>query len=468
MTGPAHDLPLAELAAAVGDPARVSQGESIRALHGEDASALGPLPPDAVVLARSEDDVRAVLRACSSARVPVIPYGAGTSTDGHVLAPHGGVSLDLGEMDEIVELDAGNMTATVQPGVRRLALERAAGELGLSFPIDPGADASIGGMIATNASGTTTVRYGSMRHQVLALRVVLADGSVLRTGSRARKSSAGYDLTSLFVGSEGTLGVVTEATLRLHGIPEHTAVLRALFADVESACRVAARCMAAGLAVSRLELLDGACVAAINAYEGRDDPEVPCLLVESTGGREAVESEIAVIEQIAREEGGEGFETFADATALARLWRARHNSAHAIRAAAPGKHPHATDVCVPVAELPGAVAHARALLDREGVDAIVAGHAGDGNYHAVYMVDLDSPDEVRRAERIDAALVEHALSVGGTCSGEHGIGLGKKRFLEAEHGDLLPHLRAIKAAFDPLGILNPGKVFEAEPGGVVV
>lgn len=336
-----------ELAAAIGDPGRVTRAESMLSLHGEDISALGRFPPDAVAFARTEEEVSAVVTICHDARVPVIPYGAGTSTDGHVLAPRGGVCLDLSQMKEILAIEAENLTATVQPGVTRAQLVAAAAKHGLSFPVDPGADASIGGMIATNASGTTSVRYGSMRQQVLALRVVLADGTVIRTGSRARESHPlGMTLRSLMVGSEGTLAVVTEATVRLHGVPECTSVLRALFLDVDSACRVASRCMAAGLSVSRLELIDGACVAAINAFEGRSDPEVPCLLVESIGGRSAVDAEIAVVAEIAAEEGGRELETVSDPTAIARLWRARHNVGHALTAAAPGKHPFSTDVCV--------------------------------------------------------------------------------------------------------------------------
>jgi D-lactate dehydrogenase (cytochrome) len=447
-----------ELLRAVPDEARVSTSSSVLEEHGRDFSHHPPKPPDVVVFPVSTAEVAAALSFANERRVPVIPFGAGSSLEGHVIPIDGGISLDLTRMDRVLDLRPADLSATVQPGVMRSALARAAGEHGLFFPVDPGADASLGGMAATNASGTTTVRYGGMRAQVLALEVVLADGSVIRTGSRAVKSSAGYNLTSLFVGSEGTLGVITELTVRLYGIPEYTIAVRAAFPDVDAACRAAADIVGSGVLVTRVELLDAATIAAVNAYKGTAYPEEPSLFVEFGGTEEGVAGDLVATRELAEGEGASAFEYERDADARARLWEARHHCLFALLATAPGKVHKSTDVCVPVSELAGAVRHAREAVERHGLTAAVIAHAGDGNYHALFMLDPEDPAELEAADRLNAEIVEYALARGGTCTGEHGIGMGKLGYLEREHGDLLPLMRGLKRLFDPNGILNPGKV----------
>jgi len=346
----------------------------------------------------------------------------------------------------------------VQPGVTRTQLETAAGPHGLFFPVDPGADATLGGMAATNASGTTTVRYGGMRAHVLSLEVVLAGGRVVRTGTRAVKTSAGYNLTNLFIGSEGTLGVITELTLRLHPIPEHTIVARAAFPSVEAACRAAAVIVGAGVLVTRCELLDAMTIAALNAYKGTAFAESPYLFVEVGGSETAVAGDLDAVREIVADEGATAFESESDPTARARMWDARHNALHASLALAPGSKPMTTDVAVPVSQLAAAMEHARAALDASGLRGGIVGHAGDGNFHVAFLLDPDDAESIARAERLNAALVDDALARGGTCTGEHGIGLGKLGYLEREHGELLPLMRGIKQLLDPNGIMNPGKV----------
>ena len=457
--------PLAAAEAALRDalgPEAVKDGDSERDLHAVDLSFHAPHRPDLVVYASSTADVAHALRIADAHRIPVTPFGAGTSLEGHVIPVHGGISLDLTRLDRILDLSPGNLTATVQAGVTRLALERAAGEHGLSFPVDPGADATLGGMAATNAAGTTTVRYGKMRANVLALEAVLPGGRVIRTGSRAAKSSAGYDLTGLLVGSEGTLAVITEVTVRLHGIPEHAVALRISFPDVESASRTAAAIVAAGGGVSRVELLDAWTVAAVNAFSGTTYPEGPCLFVEASGSAELVDSDLQLVQALAAEEGATETVHEHDPDARARLWRARHDVTHALAARFPGTKERATDVCVPLTELAGAVRFARGEIDRLGLDAGIVGHAGDGNLHVAMQVGPD-PADVARSDELVHNVVADALARGGTSTGEHGIGLGKIAALAEEHADLIPLMHAIKASFDPNGILNPGKVL---PGAV--
>ena len=431
------------------DESRVVDAESVLDQHAHDLSHHAPRRPDIVVFPESTDEVSRVLAFAAAERIPVVPFGAGTSLEGNVIPVAGGVSLSLARMDRVVILRPDELNATVQPGLTRLALNRAAGEHGLFFPVDPGADASLGGMAATNASGTTTVRYGGMRRNVLALEVVLADGSVVRTGTRAAKSSAGYDLTSLFVGSEGTLGVITELTLRLYGIPERILAVRVTFETLENACETAAALVGAGAPVARLELLDGATLRAVNAYKGTDFAEAPTLFVEVEGSDDDVR-ELCT--------GAVTYESDADPTGRARLWEARHHVLFALVAAAPGRVHKTTDVCVPVPALAESIRHARAALEARGLEATIVAHAGDGNYHVLFMLDPDDPHEGAQAEALNADLVEWALEHGGTCTGEHGIGLGKLGYLEREHGDLLPLMRGIKTLLDPAGILNPGKV----------
>ena len=457
----AEDLRRA-LVGAIGDERRVSDGASERDLHASDMTFHRPHRPDVVVYATTTDDVSAVLALAEEHRIPVTPFGAGSSLEGHVIPVEGGITLDMTRMDRVLDVSPGDLTATVQAGVTRTQLERSAAEHGLFFPVDPGADATLGGMAATNAAGTTTVRYGKMRANVLALEAVLAGGRVVRAGSRAPKTSAGYDLLGLLIGSEGTLGVITELTVRLQGIPEQAVVLRLAFPDVESACRAATTIVAAGAGVTRVELLDGWTIAAINAHQGTDLPVGPSLFVEAAGSDGTVASDLELVREIAASEGATDVVAERDPTARARLWAARHASAYAAAAAAPGKRHRATDVCVPLSELAAAVAFAREEVERRGLVAGIVGHAGDGNVHLSLHVDPEDPDEVRTSDELIELLVADALARGGTCTGEHGIGLGKVHALEREHGDLLPLMRGIKQVFDPHGIMNPGKVLRAD------
>ena len=449
--------------AAIGDEGRVSDSESDRDLHASDITFHRPRRPDLVVYATSTDDVSAVLALAEQRRVPVTPFGAGSSLEGHVIPIAGGISLDLTRMDRIVEVSPADLTATVQAGVPRSALERAAAEHGLFFPVDPGADATLGGMAATNAAGTTTVRYGKMRANVLALEAVLAGGRVVRAGSRAPKTSAGYDLLGLLIGSEGTLGVITELTLRLHGIPDAAVALRVSFGDLDGACRAATAIVATGVGVTRVELLDAWTIDAINGYQGTEYPPGPTLFVEAAGSDATVASDLALVQELAAAEGATEAVAVRDPTARTRLWAARHSSAYASAAATPGRKSRSTDVCVPLSELAAAVAFARDEVERRGLIAGIVGHAGDGNVHLSLHVDPDDEQELRSSDELIELLVADALARGGTSTGEHGVGLGKIAALELEHGELIPLMRGIKDLFDPHGIMNPGKVLRPAP-----
>jgi D-lactate dehydrogenase (cytochrome) len=429
----------------------VSEVESVLDQHGADLSYHEPHRPDVVVFAESTDEVSDVLAYANDAAVAVVPFGAGTSLEGHVIPLRGGISLDLTRMNRVVAIRPDDLTATVQAGVTRSQLEAVAGPHGLWLPVDPGADATLGGMAATNASGTTTVRYGGMRAHVLALEVVLADGSVIRTGTRAVKTSAGYNLTELFVGSEGTLGVITELTLRLRPIPDRIVVARAAFPSVEAACSAAAAIIGAGVLVTRCELLDATTIAALNAFKGTTFPESPYLFIEVSG-------DIDEVRDLLADEGASAFESETDPTARSRMWDARHNALHASLALSPGSKAMTTDVAVPLSELASAIEHARDLLDASGLRGGIVGHVGDGNFHLAFLLDPEDGESVARAVALNTALVEDALARGGTCTGEHGIGYGKLAYLAQEHGDLVPLYRGIKQLFDPAGILNPGKV----------
>jgi len=449
----------AELLQLVPDESRVSTSESVLQQHGEDLSYHPPHEPDVVVFAETTEEVADVLRFANERGIAVTPFGAGTSLEGNAIPLRGGISLDLTRMTRILEVRPDDLQADVQAGVPRSALNAAAGSHGLFFPVDPGADATLGGMAATNASGTTTVRYGGMRAQVLALQVVLADGTVVHTGTRAVKSSAGYNLTALFVGSEGTLGVITELTLRLYGIPDYVVAVRAAFPDVESACRAAATMIGSGVAVARCELVDSETIRQVNDFKGTDYEVMPHLFVEFGGSEASVSGDLDATREIAEGEGCTSFTAERDAAARARLWDARHNALHALLHAAPGKRSYATDVCVPVSQLPDAIRLGRSLLDETGLLGHIVGHVGDGNYHIALMLDPGDPNEVARAKALNARIVDDALARGGTSTGEHGVGIGKKEFLAREHGDLLPLMRGIKQLLDPKGILNPGKLF---------
>jgi D-lactate dehydrogenase (cytochrome) len=448
----------ADLLRVIPDEQRVNDGDSVLDQHAGDLSYHPPHRPDVVVFPESAAEVSAVLAYAHEHRVPVVPFGAGTSLEGHVIPLHGGISLDLTRMTAILALRPDDLTVTVQPGVTRSQLEAAAGPHGLFFPVDPGADATLGGMAATNASGTTTVRYGGMRTHVLELEVVLADGRIVRTGTRAAKTSAGYSLSNLFVGSEGTLGVITELTLRLHPIPEHVVVARAAFPSVEAACRAAAAIIGVGVPVLRCELLDATTIGALNAFSGTSFPVSPYLFVEFGGSRAGVAGDLETTKELAEDEGATAFESESDPTARAQMWSARHNALMASLALAPGSRAMTTDVAVPVSELAAAIGNARDALDASGLRGGIVGHVGDGNFHVAFLLDPDDAASIAQADALNRAVVEDALARGGTCTGEHGIGYGKLEYLALEHGDLLPIMRGIKDLLDPHGIMNPGKV----------
>lgn len=454
---------LAELRALFGD--RVSTAAAVREQHGRDESYHAGHPPDAVVQPNSTAEVSDLMRLCSANRVPVVPYGAGTSLEGHIAALHGGVCVDLSAMNRVLAVHEADLDAVVQPGVTREALNRELRHCGLFFAVDPGAAASLGGMAATRASGTNAVRYGTMRENVLALEVVLASGEVMRTGSRARKSAAGYDLTRLLVGSEGTLGIVTELTVRLHGVPETISAAVVPFGSVEGAVQAVIEVMQLGIPVSRIEFLDELQIAATNRYSKRSDPLQPTLFLEFGGMPAAVAEQVEAVRSIFAQHGASDFRWASDEAERGRLWEARHKAAYAAMAQRPGAKAWATDVCVPISRLAECIAGARQDAARAPFPTMVVGHVGDGNFHLPMLVDGDDPHEVEAARRLNQQVVRRAQALDGTCSGEHGIGMGKREFLLAEHGPVaLEVMRSIKRTLDPAGILNPGKMFlETEP-----
>jgi D-lactate dehydrogenase (cytochrome) len=418
-----------------------------------------PRPPDAVVYPKSRDEVVEILRFASDHGVPVVPFGQGSSLEGQTIPARGGISLDFALMDGILEIRTDDFLARVQPGVTHGELNAHLKEHGLFFPVDPGWDASLGGMTATNASGTNAVRYGAMRDQVLGLEVVLAGGTVMRTGGMVMKSSAGYNLTGLFVGSEGTLGVFTEITLRLYPVPEHVLAARVVFPDIERAGTAAVAMIRSGMQVGRCELVDARTIQAVNAYKGTTYAPTPTLFLEFSGTEAAVERDVAAARALCEAEGAKRFDFEEDEAARERLWEARHEAALAIKELYPDRRPMTTDVCVPISELPGALRHARDAIASRGLERAILGHVGDGNYHAVFPVDPQDAADLRRAGSVNAEIVAYALARGGTCTGEHGVGSGKTEDLKKEHGDSLPFMRGIKRLADPNGVLNPGKIF---------
>jgi D-lactate dehydrogenase (cytochrome) len=440
----------------------VSDGDDLERHGGGVFTYHAPIPPDAVVYPESREEVVGVVRFANEHGVPIVPFGQGSSLEAHTLPVRGGISLDLGRMNRILEVRPDDFIARVQPGVTHGALNAALAEYGLLFPVDPGWDASLGGMAGTNASGTNAVKYGVMRDQVLGLEVVLGEGTVMRTGGMAMKSSAGYNLTGLFVGSEGTLGVFTELILRLYPLPERTVAARAVFPDIEAAGRAAVAVIRTGMRIGRVELVDARTVGAVNSYKDTDYPVAPTLFLEFSGSEASVESDVEVAREISNSEGCASFDFEADEAAREKLWEARHDAALAIRDLYPGKGMMGTDVCVPISDLPGALRHARDTIASRGIDGAILGHVGDGNYHAVFPVDTDDRADRERAEDVNAEIVDYALERGGTCTGEHGIGMGKTGHLQKEHGDSLPFMREIKRIADPGGIMNPGKIFAGE------
>jgi D-lactate dehydrogenase (cytochrome) len=450
---------LTELGAILPKDRIVSTGEDLERHGGGVFTYHAPRPPDVVVYPESREEVAEVLRFASERGVPVTPFGEGSSLEAHTLPVQGGISLDLGRMDLILEVRPDDFIARVQPGVTRGQLDAALLEHGLFFPVDPGWDASLGGMAGTNASGTNAVRYGVMRDQVLGLEVVLGDGTVMTTGGLSMKSSAGYNLTGLFVGSEGTLGVFTELILRLYPIPEKILAGRAVFENIEAAGRVAVAVIRSGMQIGRVELVDARSIEAVNAYKETDYAVAPTLFFEFSGSEASVEKDVAVVRDLARAEDCASFEFEADAAGREKLWEARHDAALAIRDLYPGMGMMGTDVCVPISDLPGALRHARETIQNHGLEGVILGHVGDGNYHAVFPVDTDDEADQERAEEVNAEIVDYALARGGTCTGEHGIGLGKIGYLEKEHGDSVAFMKGIKKLADPNGIMNPGKIF---------
>lgn len=438
---------------------RFQTGAAIRAQHGHTTTWIDNQPPDGVIFAQSTQDVADVMKICAAHKVPVIPFGTGTSLEGHVNAPAGGICVDMMQMDQVLAVNAGDLDCRVQPGVTRAALNTYLRDQGLFFPIDPGANASLGGMTATRASGTNAVRYGTMKDNVLSVEAVMADGTVIRTARRARKTSAGYDLTRLMVGSEGTLGLITEITLRLQGIPEAISAARCSFESVEQACQTVMAVIQYGLPVARIELLDALVVKALNAHSGLDLPETPLLLLEFHGSEASVKEQAQTFGMLAAEYGGDRYQATTTTEERNKLWQARHDAYWAMLALRPGCRAVATDVCVPISRLADAVGAANARAAELGLIAPIVGHAGDGNFHASILIDMDDADEVAEADGFVGFLNDLAISMDGTCTGEHGIGQGKRPYLVRELGQgTVDVMAAIKRALDPDNLLNPGKI----------
>jgi len=437
---------------------RLHTGQAMREQHAHTTTWIKNQAPDAVIFAQSTQDVAAIIKVCAAHKVPVIAFGTGTSLEGHVNAPAGGISIDMSQMDKVLEVNAGDLDCRVQPGVTREALNSHLRDQGLFFPIDPGANASLGGMTATRASGTNAVRYGTMKDNVIAVEAVMADGTVIRTASRARKSSAGYDLTRLMVGSEGTLGIITEITLRLQGIPEAISSARCSFPTVEAACETVMNVIQYGLPVARIELLDAMVVKAVNGYSKLSLPETPMLLLEFHGSDAGVVEQAEAFSMLADENGGSDYQATTTMEERNKLWQARHDAYWAMLALRPGCKAVATDVCVPISRLADAVGAANNKAAELGLIAPIVGHAGDGNFHASLLLDMDNADEVARAETYVSWLNELAISMDGTCTGEHGIGQGKRPYLVKELGAATSVMGTIKAALDPDNIMNPGKI----------
>ncbi|AKS45673.1 D-lactate dehydrogenase (cytochrome) [Octadecabacter temperatus] len=450
------DAAIRALSTVLGD--RLSLSKSDLDAHGQSEAHFEPIAPDAVAYPSSTDEVSKIVAICSEHRCPVVGYGAGTSLEGHTLAIQGGIALDFRDMAQVIEVNNTDMTVRVQPGITREALNEDLRATGLFFPVDPGANASLGGMASTRASGTTAVRYGTMRDNVMALEVVLVDGRIIRTGSGARKSSAGYDLTALMVGSEGTLGLITELTLKLQGQPEATAAATCAFKTIDEAVDAVTATIAMGIPMARIEFLDAASVAAVNAYSKADIPVSPHLMVEFHGSDQGVAEQAERFGEIAAEFGGSAFEWATKPEDRTRLWQMRHHAYWAILASRKGATAIVTDVCVPISKLAQAVAETQADIDASTIPAPILGHVGDGNFHAILLIDPDNAAEKQEAQRLSSRMAERAIALGGTITGEHGVGMGKLPYMAAEHGAGWDVMAQIKRALDPENILNPGKV----------
>lgn len=448
-----------ELKALINDGKRVTANDAVREQHSKALSYYAPSLPDVVVYPKTRKEVCQIVNYANTHQIPLVPFGAGSSLEGQIIPVDGGISLDFSMMNRILSIEPNNFLAVVEPGVTRNQLNRELKKHGLFFPIDPGADATIGGMTATNASGTNAVRYGVMRDYVLGLEVVQANGHVMRTGGKALKSSAGYGLTNLFVGSEGTLGVFTEITVKLVGIPETDMAAKAIFTSIEAAGQTALKLLKSDLSIGKIELVDEETIAAINDYKNTDYPVAPTLFLEFSGSRAVVEESVVIAKELVEGSDCLSFQFETDSVEKAKLWEARHHAAFAIIARYKNKGIMSADVCVPVAYLPEALVETRRIVEQHQLDAAIFGHVGDGNYHAALPVDASDPEDIQRVEAVNKQIIEYALSKGGTCTGEHGIGLGKKQYLVQEHASAIPMMKEIKKLFDPNHILNPGKIF---------
>ena len=439
---------------------RLSTSDAVREHHSQDESWHTPHAPDAVCFANDADEVSAALLVCNRHKIPVIPFGTGTGLEGGTVALKGGVCIDLSNMNTILRVNAEDLDCTVQPGVTRKQLESYLHDSGLFFPVDPGADASLGGMAATRASGTNAVRYGTMRENILSLKAVLADGSIVTTGHRARKSAAGYDLTRLIVGSEGTLGIIVELTLRLHGRPEAVSSARVYFEDVEGAVNTAIQTIQYGIPIARVELLDAAQMKVINDYSGTRYKEKVALFLEFHGSNASVKEQAETVGEICAEFGGSGFEWTTFEEQRSEMWEARHSAAYAIKALKPGTKTFATDVCVPISRLAECIRETREdVKSSTDIPSFLVGHIGDGNFHYAFLIDPDKPAEYEQVLELSGRMVQRAIRLDGTCTGEHGVGLGKQKFLELEFGpEAVALMRTLKSAMDPNNIMNPGKM----------
>jgi D-lactate dehydrogenase (cytochrome) len=438
---------------------RVSTNDTVRANHSKDESYHTPSLPDVVVFPQHAEEVSELMKFAQANRIPIIPFGLGTSLEGHVIPYHGGISVDFSLMNKVLEVQKDNFLVKVQPGVTRTQLNKELKKHGLFFTVDPGADATIGGMAATNASGTTSVRYGIMRDQVRDLEVVLADGTIIHTGGAAAKSSSGYHITGVFVGSEGTLGLFTELTLRVYGIPESIIAGRATIPTLDDAVDAVISILSAGISIARCELVDARSIKQVNLHSKTSYREAPTLFLEFHGNAAGLQQDVEFTKELVQGHDCYGIDFESDNLARTQLWEARHNLAYAFIHGYPGKKLMVTDVCLPISELSGAINHTRSLLNESDVIGAVVGHVGDGNFHTILMIDPNDPKDHQLAEAINGEIVEYAISRGGTCTGEHGVGVGKLKYQAKEHGAAYAVMAAIKQALDPQGILNPGKIF---------
>lgn len=448
-----------ELAKLLGD--RLTVDPLVREEHGSDESSHACHPPDAVAFPESTEEVAAIVKICSKHALPIVPFGKGSAVEGGVVAIHGGVCVDLSRMNRILAINHEDMDAYVQAGVTQFQLNEHLDGTNLFFSVDPGAAATLGGMASTRASGTNTVRYGAMRENVLALTVVLADGRIIRTASRARKSSAGYDLTRLFVGAEGTLGIIAEVTVRLYRRPAAISAAICPFPSIDDAVRTVIETIQSGVPIARVELLDEVSIDAVNRYSDLNYAVTPTLFFEFQGTAASVAEQAATVETIAQGHRGLAFQWATDESDRKRLWHARHQAYYAMLALRPGARSMTTDVCVPVSRLAECIAETKRELDASSLPSPLLGHVGDGNFHILFLIDPDSPEELAEAERLNRRIVERALAMDGTCTGEHGVGLGKMDFLPIEHGEAFHVMQQIKATLDPQNLMNPGKVIKS-------